>query len=342
MFFEPQHRMPAHFYGQGIDPYYYAADPYSAHALYARREAQRRMEEERMVARKDARRRAIAKERKYLLRLAHAAATSITAAYRGHVVRHHIKPMHALRMTKAQETRHETETSVASALADVEASLSRIFADHVAPAKITPTYKAAHVASELLMAQLLKLDGLDLPADADELRSKRRALVRHINQSIDHLDTLKATCADQAEISDSVVESDGTVASHAPNSGDEEIADATAGHDSTGCESSADEDHDEDEDTEMHEPMQSTPQLFDDDDVQQASDAIATAQKSILTASASNGASPLDTAASQHRKEVMHMSFHKNESMTDDIAQLKRRVCQLEEENAALRRSRLR
>mmetsp|Transcript_19656 Transcript_19656/g.50792 ORF Transcript_19656/g.50792 Transcript_19656/m.50792 type:complete len:369 (-) Transcript_19656:73-1179(-) len=104
------------------------------------------------------------------------AALRIAAAYRGHRVRHHDKPLEQRR--------------AAAALSALEKETNRVFADIVAPAKAAPTAERTHIASEHLMRQLLKLDELTQMAGAEAVRSRRKALSTLLNQAIDELDRM--------------------------------------------------------------------------------------------------------------------------------------------------------
>ncbi|KAG8466277.1 hypothetical protein KFE25_002033 [Diacronema lutheri] len=125
-----------------------------------------------------ARRQAQAKQRKKLLRLAHAAATRIAAVYRGHLGRR--CACEAITAREAAAAR-----GVSSALTEIELAVGQVEREH-APT----TEKEARVASELLMRQLLRLDELDMPAGAEGARAHRRALVRALNERIEQLDAL--------------------------------------------------------------------------------------------------------------------------------------------------------
>lgn len=185
-------------------PFYYNQDPYYQRTdleaeLAARREAERRA------------RRAAAKKvdrRKKLIERAHAAATTIQTAYRGHHVRHQTAALLKERAIAVQ------------ALREAEQRISEIMATHGTASHATPTKQNFLVASELLMRELLRLDELSLPQLMD-VRDMRRQLVKRVSTTIERFDELAAHMSGAESLSERT-------------SDDEEMQDAEYGADS-GC-----------------------------------------------------------------------------------------------------------
>lgn len=193
-FDNPHHRIDQ-FGGNPFEPFG-AARAHPAQLALARQTAEReaRLEAERRrleLARQrteeeHARRVALARQRKRLLRAAHAAATRVAAAYRGHRERHVRKALAALR----DEARARADGALDAAFAEIELAIGAIECEHAATAFASRSEKAARVAGELLMRQLLRVDGLDLPAGAERARARRRAIVRGLNERMEQLEAL--------------------------------------------------------------------------------------------------------------------------------------------------------
>lgn len=155
------------------------------------------------------------------------AAKRIEAAFRGHRVRHHERPLEELRAAHEQHR-------AAAALDALEHEIARVYAEIVEPAKAAPTAGNTHVASEHLMRLLLKLDEHADMAGANALRARRKTLSAQLDRAIAELDRMseELSSAQPETTQDELSDDDGAsdklthVAADGAHASEEEEADA--------------------------------------------------------------------------------------------------------------------